>query len=68
MEYPMLMQMNQCLQDLIQKALRLVRIERLLSSLAHKLLQVEFNVLKNQDKLLLLIDNIFQPASKEHSS
>ena len=64
MENPVLMQMNQCLQDLVEEALGLLRTKRLIASLAHEFFQVEFYVLKDENQLIFLVNHVLQPARK----
>ena len=62
-ENSVLVQVNQGLQDLVQKALGLLLRQWLVTLLLHVFLQVEFQVLKHQEELLLRVDDLLQSVS-----
>ena len=53
MENPVLVQMDQRLQNLVQEALRLLPRQRRVALSAHVLLEVEFKVLEHEIELVL---------------
>ena len=55
------MQVDQCLEDLVEEALSLFTGQRLVTMMLHILLQVELTVLKYEEELVLRVDNLFQP-------
>ena len=66
MENPMLVQINQRLQNLVEKQLRLLFGQWLVALLLHVLFQVVFEVLKDQVQLVLTIDDLFQPIGRKN--
>jgi hypothetical protein len=64
MENAVLMQMDEGLQNLVQKALRLLTRQRSLPLRSHVLFQIELKVLKNQIELLLTVNYLLKPKSK----
>ena len=64
MENSVLMQVDKRLQNLIQEALCLLLWQRLITVLLHVLLQVELEVLEDEEKLVLRIDDLLQPNDK----
>ena len=64
MENSVLMQVDKCLQDLIQEALCLLLWQWLITVLLHVLLQVELEVLEDEEKLVLRVDDLLQPNDK----
>ena len=58
----MLVQIDQRLQNLVQKQLRLLFGQWLIALLLHVLFQVVFEVLEDQVELVLTIDNLLQPS------
>ena len=62
-ENSVLVQVNQGLQDLVQKALGLLLGQWLVALLLHVFLQVEFQVLKHQEELFLRVDDLLQSVS-----
>lgn len=61
-ENAVLVQVDERLQNLVQKALRLLLWQRLVPLLLHVLLQVELEVLEDEVKLVLRIDDLLEPA------
>ena len=64
MENSVLMQVDKRLQNLIQEALCLLLWQWLITVLLHVLLQVELEVLEDEEKLVLRIDDLLQPNDK----
>jgi len=60
MENAVLMQVDECLQNLIEEALRLFFRQRLLALVTHVLLQVELEVFENEVQLILTVNHFFQ--------
>ena len=60
MEDPVLVQVDERLQNLIQEQLRLLLGQGLVSLLLHVLFKVELEVLEDQVKLVLAVDNLLQ--------
>ena len=58
-ENPMLVQVDERLQDLIQEQLRLFLRQWLIALLLHVLFQIEFEVLEDKIELVLAVDNFF---------
>ena len=60
MEDPVLVQVDERLQNLVQEQLRLLLGQRLVSLLLHVLFQIELEVLEDQVELVLAVDNFLQ--------
>ena len=60
----MLVQVDKCLQNLIEEALRLLLGQRLIAMLLHVLLQIELQVLEHEVQLVLRVDDLFQPMEE----
>ena len=54
------MQVDQCLEDLVEEALSLFTGQRLVTMMLHILLQVKLTVLEYEEELVLRVDNLFQ--------
>ena len=57
----MLMQIDQSLKDLIEELLSLFLWEWLVSVLLHILFEVKLEVLKDEEELVLGVDDLFEP-------
>ena len=63
-EYAMLVEVDESLQDLVKETLGLLFGQRLISSRPHILLQIVLNIFKDQIQLVLRVDDLFQSAEK----
>ena len=68
MENSVLVQVNQRLKDLVQKALCLLLGQWLISMLLHVLLEVKLQVLEDQEQLVLRVDNLLKPKTNKCQS
>ena len=64
MENSMLVQVDECEQDLVQEELCLLFGEWLIALLLHVFLQVELQILKDQVQLVLTVDDLLKPVRK----
>ena len=60
----MLVQVDECEQDLVEEELCLLFGEWLIALLLHVFLQVELQVLKDQVQLVLTVDDLLKPVRK----
>ena len=65
MENAVLMQVDQSLKDLVQEALSLSLLQRLVSMRSHVFLKIVFHVLEDQVQLLLRVNDLFKPMQKQ---
>jgi len=64
-ENTVLVQVDQCLQNLISETLSLLTGQGLIATRAHVLLQVELNVLEYKVELFLGVDDFFEPKKQK---
>ena len=68
MENSVLVQVNERLKDLVQKALGLLFRQWLISMLLHVFFEVELQVLEHQEQLVLRVDNLLEPNTRQMKS